>query len=95
MSRFTSTSHPTLDKAHHGGWRATWATARYVVGDVLASAVAWTTLYLYRKQELEMAPAFRDALVPGGDVDGWQLSLRPDVRSDVLAGLVWFGGHAR
>ena len=40
------------------------ASARYVVGDVLASAVAWTSLYLYRKHELEFAPAFRDAWFP-------------------------------
>ena len=34
------------------------------MGDVLASAVAWTSLYLYRKHELEFAPAFRDAWFP-------------------------------
>ena len=41
-----------------------WATVRYVLGDVLASAVAWTTLYLYRKNVLEQAPAFKDQWFP-------------------------------
>ena len=40
------------------------ASARYVVGDVLASAVAWTSLYLYRKHALEFAPAFRESWFP-------------------------------
>ncbi|MCH1576847.1 MAG: sugar transferase [Flavobacteriales bacterium] len=57
------TPNPTLAKpittlARH------WATVRYVVGDVLASAMAWTTLYLYRKQELELAPAFLETWFP-------------------------------
>ncbi len=55
--------HPTLTKPITAAARH-WATARYVVGDVLASAVAWTTLYLYRKQELEMAPAFLEHWFP-------------------------------
>jgi len=41
-----------------------WITFRYVLGDVLASAMAWTTLYLYRKQELELAPAFLETWFP-------------------------------
>ncbi|MBL6645680.1 MAG: sugar transferase [Flavobacteriales bacterium] len=41
-----------------------WASARYVLGDVLASAVAWMTLYLFRKHYLEFAPAFQNAWFP-------------------------------
>ncbi len=41
-----------------------WASVQYVVGDLLASAVAWTTLYLYRKNVLEWAPAFREQWFP-------------------------------
>lgn len=40
------------------------ATVRYVLGDAVASAWAWTTLFLYRKQVLEYAPAFRDQWFP-------------------------------
>lgn len=42
----------------------TWAVIKYIVGDMLASSVAWTTLYLYRKKVLEYAPAFDDQWFP-------------------------------
>lgn len=42
-----------------------WAVvAQYVVADVVASAMAWTTLYLYRKNVLEYAPAFEREWFP-------------------------------
>ncbi len=41
-----------------------WAGFRYVLGDVLASGAAWTTLYIFRKRFLELAPAFLENWVP-------------------------------
>ena len=44
---------------------------RYAVGDALASCVAWTTLYLFRKKVIEQAPAFRDAWFPEVMLEDW------------------------
>ncbi len=41
-----------------------WATVKYVIGDMVASAAAWATLYIFRKQALEHAPAFRNNWFP-------------------------------
>ena len=41
-----------------------WATAKYVLGDIVASTLAWATLYIFRKQVLEQAPAFRNSWFP-------------------------------
>ena len=41
-----------------------WATVKYVLVDMLASCLAWTTLYLFRKNRLEFAPAFREEWFP-------------------------------
>jgi len=41
-----------------------WAGFRYVLGDGLASVVAWTTLYLFRKRYLELAPAYLEQWIP-------------------------------
>ncbi|MGB1573163.1 MAG: hypothetical protein ACPG85_02695, partial [Flavobacteriales bacterium] len=41
-----------------------WAGMRYVLGDGLASVVAWTTLFLFRKRFLELAPAYVETWFP-------------------------------
>ena len=41
-----------------------WASFRYVLADAVASAVAWTTLYLFRKRVVEGAPAFVEEWLP-------------------------------
>ncbi len=41
-----------------------WASAMYLLGDLVASGVAWTSLYLFRKNVLEKAPAFREQWFP-------------------------------
>ncbi len=41
-----------------------WAGMRYVLGDGLASVVAWTTLFLFRKRFLELAPAYLETWLP-------------------------------
>ena len=41
-----------------------WASIRYVLSDIVASAAAWTTLYLFRKRVVEGAPAFLEQWWP-------------------------------
>lgn len=41
-----------------------WASFRYVLSDIVASAAAWTTLYLFRKRVVEGAPAFLEQWWP-------------------------------
>ena len=41
-----------------------WAGVRYVLGDGLASVIAWTTLFIFRKRYLEFAPAYRETWLP-------------------------------
>ena len=41
-----------------------WASVRYVLSDIVASAAAWTTLYLFRKRVVEGAPAFLEQWWP-------------------------------
>ncbi|RPG81620.1 MAG: sugar transferase [Crocinitomicaceae bacterium TMED114] len=41
-----------------------WASFRYVFADIVASGVAWTTLYLFRKRVVEGAPAFVKEWLP-------------------------------
>ena len=41
-----------------------WASMRYVLADMVASGMAWTTLYLFRKRVVEGAPAFLEHWLP-------------------------------
>lgn len=46
-----------------------WASFRYLLGDGVASVVAWTTLFLFRKRFLEYAPAYHEAWFPSQLLD--------------------------
>lgn len=60
-----ATTDHTSTEARSVSPRDRWlARAGYIAGDVVASMVAWTTLYLFRKLRLEYAPAFRDQWFP-------------------------------
>lgn len=44
--------------------RGRWAATQYVLGDVLASAMAWAWLFLFRKRCLEASPLYLETWVP-------------------------------